>query len=105
MSKAPDLAADERLARHEAFLRRHVMPQLKGWRLTEDGLDRHPIGDFLCALRIDLDAPDHVVAWAEAAALFTDGMSAGMKRWQPRARKHEARVDAVLRLAQRAEQF
>ena len=101
----PTPVADDRLARHEAFLRLHVLPRLKGWRLRENCLHRHPIGDFLCSLRIDLDEADHVVGWAEAEALFADGMSAGMKRWQPRARKLEARVKVIERLVARAEAF
>jgi hypothetical protein len=98
-------APDDRLERHETFLRRHVLPRLTGWRLRQNTLHRNPIGEFLCTVSIDLDDPHRVVGRAEAGALFTGGLSAGFKTWQPRATKLEARVNAVLGIVARAGQF
>jgi hypothetical protein len=94
-----------RRERRAAFLRRHVLPRLKGWRVWEDMLYRYPVGDFLCLVSIDLDDAHRVVGRAEAGALFTDGVSAGARAWRPRAKKPDARVRAVLGIAARAERF
>jgi hypothetical protein len=105
---------DDLTERNHAFIREHVMPRLKRWRMIprREGdafspavLEREPTGAFSRSATINLDDPQRVEVGVEADALFTEGVHAGQKVWRARATKPDSRAKVVLRLMARAAEF